>query len=452
MRTPSLGRPAVRVSPLPEGGAGGAGGAAVDTPARSVLMVAFHYPPWFGSSGYLRTLKFSRYLPEHGWRPVVLTAHPRAYPHTTGDQLQEIPATVSVQRTFALDARRDLALRGSSLRITALPDQWSSWWLSAVPAGLRLVRKHRPSVLWSTYPIPTAHLIGLTLRRLTGIPWVADFRDSMTEDDYPPHPATRRVYRWIERHTIEEASLIVFTAASARRMYLDRYPDLPPSRCLVIANGYDEADFEGIPRPTAPPGPSTRPLRLLHSGLIYPEERDPRPLFRALARLRREGQIGAQTLQVDLRAPGADTYHRRLITDLGVEGLVRILPALPYREALREASGVDALLILQSSSCNHQIPAKAYEYLRLGKPILALTAAEGDTAALLAGCGGTTVVDLLGEDDIYRALPRFLDAVREGTHPLPDPVTASSYTRHHQAGHLARGFSRLLSARAHDED
>jgi glycosyltransferase involved in cell wall biosynthesis len=408
-------------------------------------MVAFHYPPCFGSSGYLRTLKFSRYLPQHGWQPIVLTAHPRAYPQTTGDQLQEIPPTVSVRRTFALDARRHLAIRGSSLRITALPDQWSSWWLSAVPAGLRLVRKHRPSVLWSTYPIATAHLIGLTLHRLTGIPWVADFRDSMTEDDYPAHPATRRVYRWIERRTIEEASLIVFTAASARGMYLERYRHLPASRCLVISNGYDEVDFEGLPHVTGSPAHVGSPLRLLHAGLIYPEERDPRPFFRALARLRQDGRVSAQSLSVDLRAPGSDGYYTRLIKELGVQDLVHVLAALPYREALREAANASALLLLQSASCNHQIPAKAYEYLRLAKPILALTAAEGDTAALLTATGGATVVDLLDEDAIHAVLPGFLHDVRAGAHPLPDPITSSSYARHNQAGHLANCLSQLLT-------
>lgn len=418
--------------------------ATAEAEARRVLMVAFHYPPCFGSSGYLRTLKFSRYLPEEGWQPIVLTAHPRAYAQTTAEQLREIPPTVSVRRTLALDARRHLAIRGSSLRITALPDQWSSWWISAVLAGLRLTHKHRPAILWSTYPIATAHLIGLTLHRLTGIPWVADFRDSMTEDDYPLHRTTRRMYRWIERHTIENASLVVFTTASARRMYLDRYRDLSASRCLVIENGYDEADFVGISCAPASAAPLATPLRLLHMGLIYPEERDPRPFFRALARLRQEGRVAAHSLQVELRAPGADGYYLSLIKESGIQDLVHVLPALPYRESLREAAGASALLILQSGSCNHQIPAKVYEYLRLSKPILALTAADGDTAALLAAAGGATVADLLDEDAIYRALPGFLGAVRAGTHPLPDPVTASSYARHTQAGHLATQFSRLV--------
>jgi glycosyltransferase involved in cell wall biosynthesis len=446
MSSPTAGHPGIGVSEpggalqaLKAGGSGATG--------RRVLMVAFHYPPWVGSSGYLRTLKFSRYLPEHGWRPIVLTAQPRAYPRTTDQQLGEIPEAVVVRRTFALDARRHLAIRGSSLRVTALPDQWSSWWVSAVPAGLRLVREHRPAVLWSTYPIATAHLIGLTLHRLTGLPWVADFRDSMTEDDYPVHPLTRRMHRWIERRVVEESSLAVFTATSARRMYLDRYRDLPASRCVVIGNGYDEADFEGFSRASQREATIEGPVRLLHGGLIYREERDPRPFFRALARLRQEGRVHRGTLQVELRAPGTDSYYQGLVTELGIDDIVRILPALPYREALREAAGAGALLVLQGASCNHQIPAKAYEYLRLNKPILALTGPGGDTAALLAACGGATAVDLLDENGIYHALPGFLTAVQAGTHPLPDLTAVSFHARHNQAAHLASCLAELLGAR-----
>src|SRR5262249_35592652 len=72
-------------------------------PMKKVLMVAFHYPPCHGSSGVQRTLAFSRYLPEHGWRPIVLTAHPRAYPHTRREQLADIPTDLALRRAFALD-------------------------------------------------------------------------------------------------------------------------------------------------------------------------------------------------------------------------------------------------------------------------------------------------------------------------------------------------------------
>src|SRR5689334_11900077 len=100
---------------------------------RRVLMIAFHYPPCRGSSGLQRTLSFSRHLPAHGWTPIVLTANPRAYPQVGDDQLGDIPSTVQVERAFALDSARHLALRGHYLQWMALPDRWASWFFGAVP-------------------------------------------------------------------------------------------------------------------------------------------------------------------------------------------------------------------------------------------------------------------------------------------------------------------------------
>src|SRR6476660_4665640 len=79
---------------------------------KRVLMVVFHYPPWSGGSGIHRTLKFSRYLPEFGWQPVILTANHRAYPPDDNSQ-REIPSGVIVERAFALDTARHLGFRGT---------------------------------------------------------------------------------------------------------------------------------------------------------------------------------------------------------------------------------------------------------------------------------------------------------------------------------------------------
>ncbi len=409
-------------------------------------MIAFHYPPCFGSSGVLRTLKFSRYLPDHGWRPTILSAHPGAYGSVNAAQMAEIPSTVEVVRAFALDSHRHLAIRGKSLGLTALPDQWSSWCLGAIPAGLRLIRRHRPDAIWSTYPIPTAHLIGLTLHRLTGVPWVADFRDMMIDEAFPRTRPARHAHEWVERHVVRRATRLIFTAPSTEQLYLDRYPTLSRERCRVIRNGYDEADFAGLPLPATLDDRSDGPVRLTHSGLIYEEERDPRPFFRALSRLQRDGTVKPGTLQVDLRAAGSEAKFAALIQELGIGEIVHLLPSLPYRESLAAAAGSSAFLILQGPTCDRQIPAKAYEYLRLGHPILALTTPEGDTGQLLAECGGSTIVPLLDEEAIYRALPPFLDALRGQRHPAPDPYATTRYARRSQAGELASCLAELRSS------
>lgn len=412
---------------------------------NSVLMVAFHYPPCAGGSGIHRTLKFSRYLPQYGWKPVVLSAHPRAYSQLGDDQLGEIPTNARVVRAFALDAGRHLSIKGSYLRFTALPDRWASWWVGAIPAGLRIVRQDKPKVIWSTYPIATAHRIAYSLHRRTGLPWVADFRDSMTEDNYPRDAAMRQCYLKIEQQAVKYATRLVFTTDSTKMMYLQRYPELDPQRCLVIPNGYDESDFIGIKLDGAEPISVDRPIRLLHAGVIYPDDRDPRPFFRALTKLKREGLVSPRSLRVDLRASGSEQYYQALIDELEVSDMVFLLPSLPYRQSLQDCAEADALLVFQAQSCNHQIPAKVYEYLRLGKPILAITAAKGDTAAVLRTCGGATILDLTNEHELYAALMPFLTSVRSGAHALPNRMVVQRYSRMMQTHELAACLSRIIA-------
>jgi glycosyltransferase involved in cell wall biosynthesis len=404
---------------------------------RTVLMVAFHYPPYTGSSGLHRTTKFVRYLPRHGWSPVILSAHPRAFPPGARGAAPRDEAAPTY-RAFSLDAARHLSLRGASLGVLALPDRWATWWIGGVAAGLRAVRRHRPHVLWSTYPIATAHLIGLTLQRLTGLPWVADFRDPLTENGYPADRLTRRAYAAIERGTLARASAVVFTTESCRALYVGRYPRFPADRALVIPNGYDEADFADL-RPAADTRPAPgRPLRIVHAGTLYPEERDPTALFAALSRLKKDGLLHAARLRVELRASGADEHYASALRALDIDDVVRLLPPLPYRDSLQDSLLADGFLLIQGPSCNAQIPAKAYEYLRARRPILALAPAAGDTAALLRGTGGATLADPDDEEALYHAIPEFLAALEQGRHPLVTDAVAAGFARHTQAAALAR--------------
>jgi len=110
-----------------------------------VLMIAFHYPPYGGSSGTRRTQAFSRYLPEHGWEPLVLTANTRAYERINSDEVGDM--RVRVFRAFALDTARHLAIRGRYPAMLAVPDRWRTWVPFGVRAGLRLIREYRPRVI-----------------------------------------------------------------------------------------------------------------------------------------------------------------------------------------------------------------------------------------------------------------------------------------------------------------
>jgi glycosyltransferase involved in cell wall biosynthesis len=406
---------------------------------KRVLMIAFHFPPQQGSSGVQRTLKFARYLGGFGWNPLVLSAHPRAYAIRSDDQLGEVPQQVVVRRAFALDTARHLAIKGRYLRALALPDRWVSWLLGAVPAGLRMARQYRPQVIWSTYPIATAHLVGLALHRLTGIPWVADVRDPMTDIGYPSNRLVRAAYGWIERQTVRHCARVVLTTPGAVAAYRARYPELPAERFVLIENGYDEGNFsEAEDSAPAATGGAGGPLVLVHSGIIYPSERDPVPLFEALAALLADGRIGPGTLRIKLRAPVHDEYLEELIRKHGIGSIVTIEPHVPYREALAEMLAADGLLVLQGANCNCQIPAKIYEYLRARRPILALTDAAGDTAATLRRAGIDTIGPLDSRDGIMHTLMEFLDLVRAGQAPLPGNEVVLSNSRRSRSAQLGQ--------------
>lgn len=404
---------------------------------RRILMVAFHFPPMNVSSGIQRTLRFAQYLPEFNWEPVVLTAHPRAYSTTSQASLSEVPAHLSVHRAFALDTAKHLSLRGRYPRFLCVPDRWWTWWMGAVPAGLALIRRLKPDLLWSTYPIATAHVIGYALHRLTGIRWVADFRDPMAQTGYPADPLVHRAFEWIECRTLRHCDRAVFTTPGTLQFYAERYPNVSRSRLTVIENGYDEEAFAAAEQGNlARPGGA--PLVLLHSGTVYPSERDPRPFFEALAALRGNGRIKPGDLRVVLRATGCDEYLRRLIEQCRIADIVMLEPAVSYRAALAEMLAADGLIVLQAANCNEQVPAKLYEYLRARRPILALTDPRGDTAAVLRDAGIDTIAPLDSQEEIARLLIRFLDQVHQQCAPVASEAAVAAASRRARTIELAR--------------
>ncbi len=385
---------------------------------KRILMIAYHYPPLRGSSGIQRTLKFSQYLPDFNWEPIVLTVQPKAYSSTSIDQLSEISEQTIVHRAFALDTSRHLSLMNRYPSFLALPDRWVTWWLGAVPLGLYLIRKYQPEVIWSTYPIASAHLIGLSLSRLTGIPWIADFRDPMVQVDYPPHPLTFKAFQWIEQKTIANCTRAVFTTPGTHNDYRTRFPKIPESRFCVIENGYDEQKFAQAKKSFIETSPKHKQILLLHSGIIYPSERDPTSFFAALSDLLQQRLISADSVKVVLRATYHDEYVMKLIARYGIDSIVSVEPPITYQNALSEMLAADGLLILQASNCNNQIPAKLYEYLRARRPILALTDPKGDTASALRNAGIDTIAQLDSKEDIIRELLRFITLVKNNKAPI----------------------------------
>lgn len=373
-------------------------------------MVAYHYPPIQSSSGVHRTLSFSDYLSRHGWHPAVLTVSRCALPDYRAENESMIPAGVEVIRAAALDVQRHLNIAGKYPGFLAIPDRWMSWVAAAVLRGLWFIARQHPRVIYSTYPIASAHVVGYFLNRLTGVPWVADLRDPMAQDNYPHERRLWQAYKIIEEGVFARAARVIFAAPSAYEYYARRYPAAVGARGAVIENGYDDALFRQA-EASWQPSPKTR-VRLLHAGVLYPEERDPRAFLRALRELLDEGRVVRSELEVVLRGSGHDELYRPMLRDAGLEDVVTLAPPVGYREALVEMLDADGLLLFQSADCNFQIPAKIYEYIRARRPIIAFTDAAGDTGQVLQRAAVPWIAPLNSSAEIKTVLLAALEGIR----------------------------------------
>jgi len=425
-----------------------------DVRVKKVLMVAFHFPPQAGSSGVQRTLRFVQHLPALGWQPLVLTANTLAYDQTNSHLLADVPAGTVVRRALALDTARHLQVAGRYWAAMARPDRWMSWRWDAVRQGLAMVRAFKPDAIWSTYPIATAHVIGAELARQTRLPWVADFRDPMAQEGYPSDPRTWQAFERIEATAARQARWCVFTTPSAACLYQQRYPQAA-QRMMVLENGYDEESFLQAGALDAPrllatdlPAVRNRPALLLHSGIVYPSERDPAALFVALGQLAQSGAVGPEDLMIRFRAAVHEDLLRDLAMRHNVQALVEICPALPYREALAEMLNADTLLLMQASNCNAQIPAKFYEYLRAGKPLLGLTDPAGDTAAAMRSAGLSDTARLDNAPEIAQALQQLLRELRLGQAARPGLSAIQQASRTARAQTLAQMLNEASSEKS----
>ena len=380
--------------------------------ARRVLMVAFHFPPQAGSSGMLRTLNFAKYLPASGWRASVLTAGAAAYERISMDLMPEVPPACKVLRAPALDAARHLAVGGRYLGATAVPDRWISWlpgawWRGRCEVLAEAERAAPYHVVWSTFPIGTAHLIGGMLARWSCLPWVADFRDPMTAPGYPEGRLRYGVTRWVERFALTHADACVFTTAAAASSYAERYPQAA-SRLHVVENGYDEDAFRELhPQRFGQPDDV---LLLLHSGAIYPGDRDPSSLFKAVGEMLESGQLERSRVCLRFRASGHDDYVRDLAHAHGLGDVVELAPPMAYRQALAEMMAADLLLLFQGTKFNRQVPAKVYEYVRTGRPVLALVDPSGQTAQLLGTFPGHLLADIDDKSHVRARLKQWVQS------------------------------------------
>jgi glycosyltransferase involved in cell wall biosynthesis len=418
---------------------------------KRVLIVAYHFPP-DAEVGAIRAQKLVKYLPRCGWEPLVLTVDTHHNGRQDPTRLEDVmdakiwrTGVLPNPRIVALAARRSLRrvlrsvdgpgtaptevadlpfevkdaeatgiraqLRRFFLSLCWLPDADIGWLPPALAQGLRILRRERPDAILTTSPPHTAHLVGLWLSRITGLPWIADFRDPWTSNPSKPRfvrsGLSDALDRRMERAVVRRARAVVVTTDRLRDQLVAKYKDVPATRFITAPNGFDPEDFATLPRIE----PSASFL-ITHVGSLY-YRRSALKFLEATAGLVRSGEIPLPDLRIvfvgDPPEDGRD--FRDAVHALGLDGAVEWVGNVAQREALSWMLRSNLLLVFAQHYAL-QIPAKTFEYLASGAPILAVTE-EGATADLISRLGGYVAHDAVA--GITRVLRHCYVKHRTGT-------------------------------------
>jgi len=449
---------------------------------RRVLFITYNFPP-STRVGAASCHQIARNLPRHGWDPVILSAAERDHGTMSSGtppigpviRTRVLPHPLTIYRRMKLalapaaegapaDQERvgeDVsgaaptrvadAARRIVLGLLAIPDIYIGWLPSAVVSGRHACRRYGIDALVSSGPWWTSHLVGLILAKMTGLPWVAHFRDPWTHAPgwKPKDDVRQRVQAALERLVVTRADAVVCVTQQHSDLLRTLYPGLPPGKFTTIPNGYDEAEWEGVNCDGRRPLAGRREFVITYAGSLY-EERNPAPIFRALRQLIDDGDVEADTIRFDFIG-WCDTSRGRSLRDIAAEwklGECLRLDGVLGRVDAHRRMVESGLLLLLAEDRTLLVPAKAYEYLRAGRPVLALAPGEGAVAHLFARTGGAWVLDPADHAGITGAVRSAYLAWANGeAEHLPDPTIVSEFDRARLAGDLAQLLDNLVSCR-----
>lgn len=457
---------------------------------RRVLMLAYHFPPIAGA-GVFRTLRFVKFLPQFGWKPLVLSAAPDAYTAIDESLLGSLPPEAEVRRAVVRRPRAALSRWRASWRgslsaakaqprngvpvtvvpgndavgmlaehrglarwaRTALtlaletPDDKVGWRRPALHAALAWAEEQRPHVLYSTGPPHSVHLLAMALQRRLRLPLVMDLRDPWARSPVrirESGPWRRRRLQQLERTCMRAADAVILNTERLGAEFTAYYGAPCDEKFTVIPNGYDPQlrdEVESLLAATKEDGP-TGAVRLCHPGSIY-AGRDARPLVDALALLRDRGH----RLEFHQVGPceGAEALreHARLH---GLEDQVRVEGRVDHRTILRRMAAADAFVIIQPGT-DVQVPCKLYEMLVFRKPILALTGL-GAAADVVQRYGLGAVAPPDRPEEIAAALEPLVSALSGSRQPPANEFSAALHAFDGRAltGRLAEVLNQVCAA------
>jgi hypothetical protein len=391
-----------------------------------VFLFAYHYPPE-NAIGGARPFRFAKYLSRLGYTCRVFTAADQSGRDDPNTEYVPDPFVTRAPRRFTWQLER-------AARKFFLPGEVGMHWsYQAARAARTFIRAHPGAriTIFSTFPPLGAHLAGWQLARRNRLPWIADCRDPLTDEYKRQHqtPSQRRVYRWLERVVVRRADAVIANTDAALAQWQEKFPSFS-KQFHLIWNGFD-------------PGERIKPLPVLsgdrkvlsHVGALY-HGRIATPILESIARLIVANRLPAGSVLVRLVGsahsdciPDPEFIHRAKTQGW----LDLVTETIPQREARQVARASDGLLLLQPQSST-QVPGKLFEYLQIGRPILALVPPDSACERLLerSGVAYRCVYPGSASEAIDAAVAGFFDLSATPVAPSPwfeEQFNAENQTR-----------------------
>ncbi len=414
---------------------------------KRVLIVTYYWPPT-GGSGVQRWVKFTKYLSRFGWECVVYTPENPEQLARDESLLTDIPPELTVlkkpiREPYAM-YRKFVGSSGKGGGVNQLnhqkksflqrlavfvrgnlfvPDPRVGWVKPSVKFLSSYLQEHPVDAVVTTGPPQSMHLIGLGLKRSTGVRWIADFRDPWTEIFYFKHmgltPWTAARHRNLEQQVLDEADTVISVSPPVR----DDFAKRTSTPVVLLTNGYDEADFNR----NAPALPEDR-FTIVHTGL-FASDGNPLCLWDVLARKCTSDSAFKQQLRIRL----AGKTDSEIIEALRVRGLsdnVDDLGYLPHFQTVAEQRSANVLILplRQEPEYAKVLPGKIFEYLAARRPVLGIGQENGAAAAVLKDSGAGVMFDWDRTDPIRNWIDSAWERHLRGEE-APCEGNISSYSR-----------------------
>lgn len=407
---------------------------------KRILIIGRYFPP-LDSIASLRLYSWAKHFRDRGAEVTILTTSKEKQVmvpldvDTRGIEILELPYFDPITRLTGEKKQVLAAAKGGGLKAWAsrlyrvrmnerMPGRTDPWILPARRQILEWKRAGRRfDVAISSYGPPSAHIVGAFARKHVVDHWVADYRDLWIENaSYKGLWPFTSLEKWIEKRCVGKADAITTISDPYRDFLQSKFPHVPVS---TVTNGYAPELIDAYDAGYYDDRPSS--FRIVYTGAIYPQTRDPSPLFRALRTLIDEKKVQKDQVEVLFYGGVADGLEE-LIAEHGLEGTVRHEGCLSQGDAYRVQKSAQALLFLEDPKPKVEgvLTGKLFEYLYMNAPILAVGVGERSAAGALIEQANAGVVAGQDSNCIAETLERWIDQRQT---PKRDAAVVAQYSR-----------------------